>query len=411
MTTDVRAGAPAIDLLDPASFIGGQPHDQLAWLRENDPVHWHPEPDGPGFWAVTRYADVRTVSRDPSTYSSYRGGAMIPDPDPEQLAGSRLMMLYMDPPQHSRYRRLVVPGFTPRAAARWTERIHQLAGQIVDEVVERGECDLVADLAGEMPSYVIAELMGIPLEDGRRLYEWTETMHAARGTVPEEDQMAAIAGMLGYGAGIAAAKRADPGDDLASLLVNAEVDGDRLSDDDFNWFFLLLVNAGGDTTRNLVAGGVLALFDHPGERARLQADPAGLMGTAVEELLRWVSPVVHMRRTATADVELAGRPVAEGDKVVVFYGSANRDAAVFVDPDRMDLARNPNEHVAFGAGGPHFCLGAHIARLETSALLGEVLTRLPDLEPAGEPSWLPSNFVSGPASMPVRFTPGARRPS
>ena len=400
---------PTIDLLDPASFAHGHPHDQYRWLRQHDPVHWHDEPDGAGFWAVTRYADVQAVSRDPKTFSSWQGGVMIPDGGPELLAGSRLMMLYMDPPDHTRYRLLVNKGFTPRGAAGWTDRIGELAAQIVDQVIEQGECDLVTALAGEMPSYVIAELMGIPIDDGRRLYELTEIMHSGDASLSLEQRAGAVAEMHAYAAGVATIKRQHPRDDLATRLVEAEVDGDRLSAEEFNWFFLLLVNAGGDTTRNLVAGGMEALFQHPAERNRLVANPATLMPSAVEELLRYVSPVVHMRRTTTVETDLAGTAIAAGQKIVVFYASANRDERVFDEPDRLDVGRVPNPHLAFGGGGPHFCLGAHFARVETSALLTEMLTRMPDVEPAGEPERLVSNFIAGPRHYPVRFTPGPRR--
>jgi cytochrome P450 len=398
--------APTIDLLDPASFVGGQPNDQFAWLREHDPVHRHPEPDGPGFWAVTRYEHVRAIGRDPKTFSSYAGGIMIPDGDEMSLAGARLMMLFMDPPDHTRHRHLVQRGFTPKGAAAWRERVDQLAAEIVDAVVDRGECDLVTDIAGEMPSYVIADVMGIPRPDARHLYELTEIMHSAPGAVPDDVRINASAEMLGYAAGVFDEKRRNPGDDLATVLVEAELEGDRLSDAELAWFFLLLINAGGDTTRNLVGGGMQVLFDHPEERRRLQADLDGLLDPAVEELLRHVSPVVHMRRTATVDTRIGDQPIAAGDKVVLFYGAANRDPAVFDDPERFDVGRTPNEHVAFGGGGPHFCLGAPLARIEIRSILGEILRRLPDIEPAGEATWLASNFICGPQHLPVRFGRG-----
>jgi cytochrome P450 len=400
--------APTIDLVSPASFDGGQPHEQFRWLREHDPVHWHAEPDGAGFWAVTRYHDVKEVGRDPQTYSSYAGGIMIPDTDDEALAAPRQMMLYMDPPEHTRYRKLVSAAFTPRNAARWTQRIDALATDIVDQVCEQGACDLATDLAGEMPSALIAELMGIPRDDGRRLYVLTERMHAAPGAVDDGARLEAAVEMLTYAGEVAAAKRRSPGDDLASVLAGARVDGDELTDEEFCWFFLLLINAGGDTTRNLLGGGAQVLFDEPEQRAWLQADLHGRVDTAVEELLRVVSPVVHMRRTATRDTVLGGRSIRAGDKVVMFYGSANRDAMVFADPDRVDLGRAHNPHVAFGGGGPHYCLGAHFARAEARAMLVEVLGRLPDLEPDGEPEWLASNFICGPTHLPVRFTPAPR---
>jgi cytochrome P450 len=333
---------------------------------------------------------------------------MIPDPAPEELAGARNMMLYMDPPRHVRYRRLVRGAFTPASAERLKPRIAELAATIVDEVIERGECDFVAEVAGELPSYVIAALMGIPLEDGRRLYLLTEKMHGDPSVVSREEQGAAMGEMLRYARDVATEKRKRPGDDLATVLVGAEVEGERLSADEFDFFFLLLVNAGGDTTRNLVAGGLEALFRNPAERRRLENDLDGLLPTAVEEMLRYVSPVAHMRRTATRDAELRGKQIAAGDKVVMFYGSANRDEDVFPEPDRFDVGRTPNEHVAFGAGGPHFCLGAYVARAEARAIFREVLARMPDLEPAGAVERLDSVFICGPRRMPVRFTPGRK---
>jgi cytochrome P450 len=272
-------------------------------------------------------------------------------------------------------------------------------------VIDRGECDLVTDLAGEMPSLVIADVMGIPRPDARRLYELTEIMHSAPGTVADDVRMSASIEMLSYASGVFAEKRTNPSDDLATVLVQAELDGDRLTDADLAWFFLLLINAGGDTTRNLVGAGMHALFEHPEQLAHLRThvDDVGVLDTAIEELLRWVSPVVHMRRTATRDAMIGDTAVAAGDKVVLYYGAANRDAAAFADADRLDITRAPNDHLAFGGGGPHFCLGAPLARIEIRALLREILTRLPDLRPAGEPSWLASNFIFGPTHLPVHF--------
>jgi cytochrome P450 len=398
---------PEIDLLSIASFAHGQPHDQFRWLRANDPVYWHEEAGGRGFWAVMRHEDVCTVSRDPKTFSSYAGGIAINDMDPDGLAASRNMMLFMDPPQHTRYRALVSQQFIPRSARAIKPRIEELARKIIDRVIDRGQCDLVSQIAGELPSYVIADLMGIPLEDGRLLYEWTEKMHSSSEAVPEMEKRAASMQMLNYALGIADEKRKKPGDDLATRLLNSEIDGDRLTPAEYTFFFLLLINAGGDTTRNLLAGGMLALFENPSERRKLQSDLDRLLPLAVEEMLRYVSPVVYMRRTATCDTSLGGRQIRSGDKVVVYYGSANRDESVFADPDRFDVARTPNDHIAFGGGGTHFCLGAHIARIEIQAMLREILTRLPDLEAAGAAEWLPSNFISGPRRLPVRFSAGS----
>jgi len=394
--------APPIDLLSSGSFACGQPHEQFRWLRENDPVHWHPEPDGPGFWAVTRYDDVRAVGRDPKTYSS---APTIMIPDTSMDVGDHTMMISTDPPRHTGLRRILARDFVPRAARLLRPRIEELATTIVDGVAARGTCDLVTDVAGLMPSYVIAELLGIPHADGVALYALTEAVHATPGESDGPTGPEAAAQMFAYASEVWRTKRDHPADDLASTIIHAEANGRQLDELDFQLYFMLLIDAGGDTTRNLVSAGMRALFDHPDQRARLAADLDGLLPTAVEEMLRWVSPVVYMRRTATCDTELRGRTITAGDKVVIYYGSANRDPAVFADPERFDVTRTPNEHVAFGGGGPHFCLGAHVGRIEIHALLRELLTRLPDIEPDGPTTWLPSSFISGPKSMPVRFTP------
>lgn len=398
---------PVIDLLDPVTFANGHPHDVYRWLRHNDPVHFHAEPDGgPGYWAITRHADVRSIGRDPHTFSSsptimISGGGLD--------LGDHLMMLMMDPPRHSAHRRLVIPDFVPRAVADLLPRVAQLATQIVDAVCERGECDLVDDVAGEMPSYVVAEMLGLPLDDGRELYKLTETIHAAPESVPEGAGRQAAIDMLTYAAEVWNDRRTTPRDDLSTRLAHAVVDGRPYDQIDFGLMFLLLVDAGGDTTRNLVAGGVDALFTHPDAMVQLRGNSQEGLPTALEELLRWVSPVTYMRRTATVDTEIGGRSIAAGDKVVMYYGSANRDETVFDDADRLDLRRSPNDHVAFGGGGPHFCLGAHLARAEAGALLRELLSRLPDLEPAGPTEWLASTFISGPKHLPVRYSPTERR--
>ena len=400
---------PVIDLISPSAFADGHPWQLYAWLRANDPVHRHPEPEGPGFWAITKYDDIRMISRQPGLFSSYAKGVMIGDPDEAVLAPSRQMMLNMDPPQHDRFKLLVSRGFTPRNAQLLARRIDELSREIVDDVIERGTCDLVHDVAGRLPSGLIAELMGIGRADGERLYELTELMHTTDDAVASPEQrMNAMIEMLGYAQQVADAKRATPGDDLATTLVQAEVGGVGLTDAEFQWFFLLLVNAGGDTTRNLVAAGMQLLFDHPDQRARLTADPDGLMAPAVEEMLRYTSPVAHFQRTVTADTVVRGRPLAAGDRVVVFYGSANRDEDVFAEPDRFDVGRTPNPHQAFGAGGPHLCLGLHVARIEIASMFRQLLTRLPDLAPDGPSERLASSFIAGVRTMPVRFTPGAR---
>ena len=361
------------------------------------------KPGGPGFWVVTRQADIRRVGQESAIFSS-EPTVMIADPEPGDavLLGDHKMMLMMDPPLHTEYRKLISREFTQGPAMEMAPWIRQFAREIVDAVIERGECDFVSEIAGEMPSYVIARLMGLPLEDGRELYQLTEIIHTAPEVLPEGARDDAVRRMFEYGMRVIAEKRSEPTDDLASRLLHAEVDGRRLDDEDFLLFFMLLIDAGGDTTRNLVGAGLLALLEHPRQLAQLRADPDRLLATARDELLRWTSPVIHFRRTARGDTEIAGQSVRAGDKVVIYYGAGNRDAAVFDRPHVFDIERRPNRHVAFG-GGTHICLGQHVARVEIDELLREVLARMEDIELAGEVDWLPSNFISGPKSMPIRF--------
>ena len=395
---------PDIDLASTSAFADGHPWEQYAWLREHAPVFWHDEIEGPGFWAVTRYQDVRRISRQPKLFSSFARGVMLAESDDMALAAQRQMMLSMDPPEHDRFKLLVSRGFTPKNAQLLRGRIEELATDIIDDVAGAGSCDFVQDIAGRLPSGLIAELMGIGRSDGERLYELTELMHTTDDAVASPERRAeAMIEMLTFAQQVAEDKRRHPGDDIASTLVQAEVDGDRLTDGELQWFFLLLVNAGGDTTRNLLAAGLQLLFDHPDERARLVEELDALVPTAVEEMLRYTSPVVHFRRTVMEDTTIGARPVAAGDKVVMFYGAANRDESVFDQPDRFDVGRHPNPHVAFGGGGPHLCLGMHVARIEIAVMLRELLMRLPGLAPAGTPERLASNFIAGVKTMPVTF--------
>jgi cytochrome P450 len=396
------------DLLDVATFAHGHPQGVYNDLRSSGPLHWNPEKRGPGFWALTRYADVFAVDHDFQNFSS-SPTIMIADPlnGMDGSIGEAKMMLMMDPPQHTGFRKLIRSEFTRPAASGRGLRLHDLARQIVDEVIEKGECDFVAQVAGEMPSYVIAELMGMPLDDGRELYTLTEIIHSAPETLPPGAGGEAVMKMFAYGTKLIAEKRARPGDDLATRLLNAEVEGRRLTDPEFLLFFLLLIDAGGDTTRNLLSGGLLALKENPDQLAWLMADLNGRVGSAREELLRYTSPVIYMRRTATHDVRVGETDIKAGDKVVMYFGAANRDPDKFDNPDGLDLSRTPNEHIAFG-GGPHVCLGQHLARIEIDAILVEVLSRMQNLRIAAPPEYLASTFISGPKSMPVTFTPGRR---
>ena len=400
-----------IDLADPNRFTAGVPYHAFKLLRAEAPVFWHPELRGAGFWVISRYEDVVAVSKDPATFSSARGGTNIFELSDEEIAVVRTMMLNMDPPGHTKYRRLVNQGFTPRMVARLEPHVRDICRRVVDAVAAKGSCDFVVEVAAELPLQVIVELLGVPLADCHRVFDWSNRLIGFDD--PEfqtsmEDGKIAASELWAYANQLALERRQRPREDLVSVLMQAEVDGERLSEMEFDSFFLLLSVAGNETTRNLIAGGMLALIEHPAERARLVADPA-LLPRAVEEMLRWVSPVIHFRRTATRDTELRGQTIRAGQKVVLFYPSANRDEAVFPEPERFDVSRTPNEHLAFGIG-EHFCLGASLARLEIRVMFEELLGRLPDMELAGPVRRLRSNFINGIKRMPVRFTP-ERRPT
>lgn len=394
-----------IDLLDAATFQNGHPVAAYQWLHENAPVYWHDEPDGPGFWVLSRYEDVAAVGRQPHLFSS-EPTVMIADPDASggfNFGDDHKMMLMMDPPQHTQFRRIISKEFTRGPAAALRPRIAELASNIVDTVIDRGECDFVADVAGELPSYVIAELTGIPLADGRELYKLTETIHSAPESLPEGAQMQAIGEMFGYARQVYRDKLESPSDDLASQIVHAEVDGRRLDEIDFQLFFMLLIDAGGDTTRNLVAGGLHQLMLHPDALALWQEYPSDeLDASARDELLRMVSPVIYFRRTTQRDTVIGTTEIKAGEKVVRYFGAANFDAEQFESPERLDLRRFPNEQIAFGTGA-HVCLGQHIARVEIDCMFHQVLSRMCNFDWAEPPQWLVSNFISGIRYMPITF--------
>lgn len=400
----MTAATDAVDLIDPDLYAQGFPHEVFRALRERDPISWR----APGYWAVTRYHDVTAVLKAPEVFSSWRGGALFEDPPPEFLAKLRENMLNRDPPEHTAMRRLVNHAFSPKRLAALEDHIAEHAKLLVDRVIERGHCDFATEIAGEMPLSVICEILGAPLEDRRRLYSLTARMLGSEipdRTTAFRDAMVAAAELRAYGAELEAAKRKAPGDDLATDLLKAELDGHRLRTGEFQAFFMLLFNAGADTTRSLLCFGLDLLLDHPALIERLRDNP-GLIPCTIEEMLRYESPVIHFRRTATRDTVLGGTRIAEGDKVVVFFPSANRDAAVFENPDWFNIDRSPNHHLAFGHG-PHFCLGAPLARLESKHVFREVLTRLAGLERAGALVRSRSSFVRSVRSQPLRFVPGA----
>jgi len=408
--TMTRSDLDGIDLL--ASTWGrGVPHDQFDLLRAEAPVFWHPEPDGPGFWAITRHEDVRAVSRDSEIFSSELGATFIPDQTEEAMAQLRLTILNMDPPKHNRYRRLVSRGFTPRVITKLVDDIERRAVAVIDGVCEKGEAEFVAEIAAQVPVQMICEMIGLEKALWPRMFEISNVLIGSRDDpdfqqVDGQQQEAAME-IYALCDAVAADRRLNPRDDIMTALVNAEVDGERLDDLELNLFFVTLVVAGNETTRNLINHSLLALIDHP-EAAQQLRDQPELWDSAVEEMLRWGSSIHNFRRTVTRDTEIGGVPIKAGDKVVIYYASANRDEAVFDEPHTFAIDRTPNDHVTFGGGGVHFCLGASLARAEIKATMRQIVERLPDIELAGPVDRLHSDFVNGIKTMPVRWTPTPR---
>ena len=431
-------------VFDPATYTQGVPFEALARLRRETPVAWVPEipvlgwPAGPGFWLALRHADVESVLRQPELFSSALGATQIRDPGtPQALAYVRRMMLNMDPPEHSRLRRLLSRSFTPRAVAKLEDRIRGHARAICDRAFagRRGECDFAKDVAADLPLLALADVLGMPEQDRWLLFDWSNRVIGyqdpdyassaefdpaagtpmaaealalrpvpdADGRMPDPRTREGMPDLYAYAHLLAEAKRRRPGDDVMSiLLAQGDEGGGRVSVAEFENMFWLFAVAGNETLRNGLPGGCIALLEHPQAQHALRADPA-LMPAAVDEMLRWWTPVMTFRRTAIRDCELGGQPIRAGEKVVVSFISANRDGAVFADPDRFDIARQPNPHLVFGHG-PHFCLGAHLARSQMRALLSEVLARTSTLAFAGQPSYLRSNFQRGVKSLPITWT-------
>ncbi|MFC5729360.1 MULTISPECIES: cytochrome P450 [Nocardioides] len=405
------------DILTPSMYADGIPHEVLRDLRREHAVVWVDEPatetfaGGRGYWLVLRHAEVSHVSRHPEDFSSWRGTSFLRDQRPTDVAVLRRMMLNMDPPEHSSLRKIVNRAFTPKVIRQQLfEAIKRHACEVVDAVCETGETDFLANVAAEMPLLVLADVLGVPPEDRKLLYSWTNRLVGIDDPEYGGDPqgfLSAFTEMFAYCRAATKERRTRPTEDLWSTVVNAEVDGEFLSDDDLDRFFQLLVIAGNDTTRNLLANTMLTLSEHPNQLARLREDLSLLPG-AVEEVLRFSPSVIQFRRTATRDLELAGQSIAEDDRVIINYASANRDESVFADPDRFDITRDTNPHISFG-DGTHYCLGANLARLQVQTLLTELFTRLPDIEVSGEASHMQSSFMNGIKHLPVRFTPAERR--
>jgi cholest-4-en-3-one 26-monooxygenase len=404
-----------IDLLDPDRFRRQEHHEMFRVLREQDPVHWTDEPDGPGFWSITKHADLALINRDPEGFSSEDGGINIVELSNEEaefdMRGQ--MMLMTDPPKHTRYRLLVNKGFTPRMIGLIEQHLRYRAELIVDDVIERGECEFVTDLAAELPLQAIAEIMGVPQEERHLLFDWSNRMVGAddpeyQNADGENDATDAAAELYMYATELREKRRNDPRDDVVTKLINGEIDGDQLTEAEFDMFILLLAVAGNETTRNATAHGMHALMENPDQYQKLRENPE-LLDSAVEEIVRWATPVLHFRRQSRVDLELRGKHIKPGDKVVMWHMSANRDEEVFDDPYTFDIERTPNDHIGFGGGGAHFCLGANLARAQLKIIFTELMERIPDMKLAGETERLRSNFIGGIKHMPVTFSPGPRR--
>ncbi|HEY5108851.1 MAG TPA: cytochrome P450 [Acidimicrobiales bacterium] len=415
-----------IDLSDMA-FWGRPPADREAaftLLRAERPIAFFEEPDlgetsalalprGPGYRVLTRHADVTEVSRHPDVYCSGKGALTIIDL-PEEMIDFFAGMISTDNPRHARLRRIVSAAFSPRHIRAIEESIEQVAVRLIDQSAGLGECDLVTSFAAPLSLEIICNMMGLPPSEHATVFRCSNVISSSSDVeyLPEgSDTLQAIleAGqeLTALMTDLASYRLTHPTDDLTTALVSTNIDGDALSHSELASFFILLLTAGNETTRNSISHGILALSEHPDQRALWQADPVGVAATGVDEVVRWASPVIWMRRTVTTDTVLSGEELHDGDKVLLLYPSANRDEEVFEDPFRFDVLRNPNPHVGFGAAGPHFCLGAHLARREIDVMLRELLTRLPDIEVSGEPDWTQSRFVNGIKHLPCRFTPVA----
>jgi cholest-4-en-3-one 26-monooxygenase len=400
---DVEYAGHAV--FDPQSYVDGIPHRHFDLLRAKSPVHRVDAGMAPdGFWAVTRHADVVHVSRNADLFSSQRRTCYLNDLDGDALAQQQLVMVNMDPPEHTRLRSLVNRGFTPRTTAQLAERVTEVTERIVDEAIAQGEGDFVTMCAAELPLVVIAELLGVPQEDRYRLFDWSNRLLS--GDDPEvttpEDQQAAAMEIFAYAHELGETKRGCPKDDIVTRLISPDTHGQELSELEFDVFFLLLTVAGNETTRNAISGGMHAFINHPEQWELLRRNPS-LVSNAADEVTRWVTPVNAFRRVAMTDTVIGEQEIAEGDNVVIFYSSANRDELVFTDPHTFDITRPDNAQLAFGGGGPHFCLGRHLAKLELEIMLGTLARRIARVELTGEVNRLRSQFINGIKEMPVRI--------
>jgi cholest-4-en-3-one 26-monooxygenase len=395
-----------IDLTDAAVWEQAAPHPWLNRLRRDDPVHWHEESDGPGFWAITRHDDVRQISTAPDLFSSWVGGPLRLDPPPDSLEQLRMVIIGMDPPDHRTFRTLVSKAFTPKMIKRIEPALRAETRRVVAELRHGTSCDFVPDVAARIPMWSISELMGVPDADRQRLYELSHSLIDDQdpeiAPTPDTSVMAS-AEIFAYATAMAERARGSDADDLTGALLRAEVDGRAIDDLEFCLFFIFLIVAGNETTRTATSHGLITLLEHPDQLQRLRDDPTLIPG-AVEEILRWQPPIHHFRRTATTDTEVGGQPIAEGDKVIMWYASSNRDETLFDDPHAFRIDRTPNPQLSFGIG-EHFCLGANLARLSLRIMFEELLGAIDDIELAAPPRRLHSNLINGIKELQITYSP------
>jgi cholest-4-en-3-one 26-monooxygenase len=401
---------PGFDLTDPDLYTTRVPAEELAELRRAAPVWWVAQRPGSagfddeGYWAVTRHADILAISKAPDVYSSSENTALIrfAEGTPrESIEMQRIILLNMDPPEHTKLRGIVSRGFAPRAIAGLRQALTDRAERIVATALETGTGDFVADVAMELPLQAICELLGVPQEDRGKIFSWSNRMVGYDERSPDDDDgMVAAAEILGYSLAMAEERRARPHDDIVTKLISAEIEGNHLSDDEFGFFVLMLAVAGNETTRNAIAHGMLALLDHPEQWELFKASRPG---TAADEIVRWATPITVFQRTATRDTTLGGQEIRAGQRVGLFYRSANFDEEVFSDPGRFDIGRSPNPHLGFGGLGTHYCLGANLAKLEIELIFNAIADAMPDIAKAGDPVRLRSGWINGIKSLPVSY--------
>jgi len=400
---------PGFDFTDPDLYTTRVPAQELAELRRAAPVWWVAQRrgsagfDDDGYWAVTRHADILAISKTPDVYSSSENTALIrfAEGTPrESIEMQRIILLNMDPPDHTKQRGIVSRGFTPRAIGNLRQALTERAQRIVAAALESGTGDFVTDVAMELPLQAISELLGVPQEDRGKIFSWSNRMIGYDERPADDDGMVAATEILGYSLAMAEERRACPRDDIVTKLISAEIDGHHLSDDEFGFFVLMLAVAGNETTRNAIAHGMLAFLDHPEQWELLKASRPD---TAADEIVRWATPITVFQRTATRDTVLGGQAIRAGQRVGLFYRSANFDEEVFSDPGRFDILRDPNPHLGFGGLGTHYCLGANLAKLEIELIFNAIADAMPGIAKAGDPVRLRSGWINGIKSLPVSY--------